>query len=354
MKLIAIGDPHIHTDNIIIFNMFMEKLFSLIKNETPDVIVILGDVLHTHERLHTIAFNKACEFIRGILKVKNESTKIYVLVGNHDMISEREFLNTNHWMNCMKKWDDNLYIVDKVINHNIQGVNCVFCPYVSAGRFKEALSTLENEISFFDIVFAHQEFKGCKMGAIISENGDIWPENYPQVISGHIHSKQTPQSNIYYPGSALQHAFGENEDNIIALINISKEEDIIYKKEEIDLGLPRKKIIYTNVENIDNDIDNLNKTNIDKLKVSISGSYEEFKAFKKTSKYKNLIKKGFKIIFKPNNILDVKEEEKHRNVDFETILKHLITQQKNSHLTEAYELIVNNKEISNKDIIYIE
>ena len=68
------------------------------------------------------------------------------------------------------------------------------------------------------IIFSHQEFSGCKMGAIISIEGDKWSLDYPHIVSGHIHSRQIPQKNIYYPGAAMQHAFGESEKNIIAFL----------------------------------------------------------------------------------------------------------------------------------------
>ena len=57
------------------------------------------------------------------------------------------------------------------------------------------------------------------MGAIISVEGDKWSLKFPNVISGHIHERQIPQKNIYYPGSAMQHAFGESKKNIIAHLN---------------------------------------------------------------------------------------------------------------------------------------
>ncbi len=67
-------------------------------------------------------------------------------------------------------------------------------------------------------IFAHQEFYGCKMGAIESIEGDKWDHSFPLVISGHIHSEQRPQKNIFYPGSVIQHAFGESEDNGLLLL----------------------------------------------------------------------------------------------------------------------------------------
>ncbi len=45
-----------------------------------------------------------------------------------------------------------------------------------------------------------------------------WDHSFPLVISGHIHSEQRPQKNIFYPGSVIQHAFGESEDNGLLLL----------------------------------------------------------------------------------------------------------------------------------------
>ena len=85
------------------------------------------------------------------------------------------------------------------------------------GRFHEALGT--KKWTDATCIWAHQEFYGCKMGAIVSVEGDKWDLHSPLVISGHIHSKQRPQENVYYSGSAMQHAFGESEKNIIAYIS---------------------------------------------------------------------------------------------------------------------------------------
>ena len=97
-KIIFIGDPHIQTSNIEEVELFIEKIIILIKNENPDIVIIGGDVLHYHERLHTLALNKAYELIE---KIKN-ICKLYVLVGNHDLIKNDQFLTENHWMNGIK------------------------------------------------------------------------------------------------------------------------------------------------------------------------------------------------------------------------------------------------------------
>jgi DNA repair exonuclease SbcCD nuclease subunit len=359
MKVIAIGDPHFRTDNIPEVNQFMDKLENLCKEEKPNFIVVLGDVLHTHERLHTMPLNKAYEFISRLRVI----SKTFILVGNHDMTSNQNFLNTNHWMNAMKEWN-NVTVVDKIEFYKIKNFLFTFVPYVPPGRFVEAL---ESDKSYdwkeSDCIFAHQEFAGCKMGAIVSSEGDKWDENNPYIISGHIHSNQSIGENIYYPGSSMQHAFGESDRNIIPLIEFNK--GYKYSLEEIDLGLPRKKIVYTDIEKIDKIDSIIRPESEDKVKITMSGVYDDFKAFKKTTKYRELIKKGVKVVFKPKKIenkemnnkeTDNKENNNESSLDcnnFAEILNGIIMKEKNNYLYQVYEQIVNDKVIDDDEFLII-
>ena len=60
-------------------------------------------------------------------------------------------------------------------------------------------------------------------------------DNLPFILSGHIHSNQKLQRNIYYPGSSMQHAFGESDRNIIAFVNLIMD-DIYILAADIDLN----------------------------------------------------------------------------------------------------------------------
>lgn len=332
-KILCIGDPHFRVDNVAEIDEFISKVIPLIDDRRPDFIVVLGDLLHTHERLHTIPLNKAYEFIDKL----RQKTKTFVIVGNHDYIQNQQFLTENHWMNGLKEWD-NVVIVDKVINYQ----NYFFCPYVPPGRFEEALNT-KDDWNKATCIFAHQEFFGCKMGAIISVDGDKWNENFPLVVSGHIHSKQQPQANIYYTGSAMQHAFGESEQNIVAVFEF--DENGNYKVDEVDLFLKRKKIIYVNMEHVDNFV--IPKGD-DELKLTLKGNYDEFKAFKKGEKYKQLAKQGIKVVFKTEKKEEQSKincEEKTEKDDFAYILKNLSYKEGDKEIIRLFELLVNNSEI---------
>ena len=348
--VLFIGDPHFMVTNIPEVEIFIERVKELAKEKKPDLIIIAGDLLHTHERLHTLPLNKAYEFVDSMRRI----AKTYVLVGNHDMCNNQQFLTDNHWMNGMKEWDKTI-IVDKVITEKINNCLFTFVPYVPPGRFQEALFSLDEHEGLWrksDCIFAHQEFFGCKMGAIVSVEGDKWPLDYPEVISGHIHSKQKPQNNVYYSGSAMQHAFGESSKNIIAYLTFESGQKG-YRLDEIDLNLPRKKIVYMDVENVDDyelpDTD-------DKIKITVSGVYDQFKALKKTNKYKKLVDKGIKVVFKAKKIEHEKKilESIVDETAFSTILSEIVNEQKDSYLYETYELVVNNNKITHKDIVYLD
>ena len=344
MQVIAIGDPHFRVENIVEVETFMDKMAKLVKSEKPDMIVVLGDLLHTHEKIFTIAMNKAYDFI----KIMRDIAPTYVLVGNHDYIQNSQFLTENHWMNAMKDWD-NVTVVDSVISVHKGDLKFVMLPYVPNGRFQEALNTIDDEWKDADCIFAHQEFSGCKMGAIISVEGDIWPEDYPCIVSGHIHSRQTPQPNIYYTGSAMQHAFGESDKNTIPIFEFEREKPYILR--EIDLELPRKRIVYMDMDKID---DFAPKQTEDQVKITLTGNYDEFKTFKKSEKYKELTKNGTKVVFKTKK---VKESDKADFIEpnsngFKDILYNLVINTRDETLLEFYEVIINNRRFD-EDIILI-
>ena len=343
-KIVAIGDPHIKLDNFDEFNIFEESLHNLIDRETPDLIVVLGDVLHYHEKIFTPCLNRAYQFIKRL----GEKTQTFVLVGNHDMINNQQFLTENHWMNSLKKvCYDKVVIVDKVIRYS----DLIFCPYVFPGRFEEALLTLEDyDYRGASIIFAHQEFKGCKMGAIISEGGDVWggeeEKNCPLVISGHVHLNQWVGSRVYYTGSALQHAFGESEKNIIAVIECGGRDNI--KIREVDLNLPRKRIIAAAPDTLDKVaskvLDRLKEYGGDKIRVTVNGTQDEFKLLKTTEPYKKLVKEGIKVVFKQRSVnleaLVVGSSKPSADDDFFSILRNLVTEGGDPDLYKIYEKFI--------------
>nr|QBK85378.1 MAG: DNA repair exonuclease [Iridovirus LCIVAC01] len=339
MKILTIGDPHFRTNNIPECELLQERLIDIISEQLPDVIVVLGDLLHYHERLHTTALNQAIEFIDML----RNYTHTFVLTGNHDFISNQQFLTNKHWMNALKEWK-NVTIVDKVISFRQNNKHIILLPYVPPGRFEEALNTLQESWKTADAIFCHQEFYGVQMGAIKSLDGDKWRLDYPYVFSGHIHDRQQLQLNLYYVGSCIQHAFGESSKKTVALLKFDEESINIL---EIPTNLPKKKIVYINIEDVGEFKEK--KDSRDHIKLCVKGTYEEFKSFKKTRQYKDLTAQGVKIAYKPQQLKEV--EEVQENIVFTDILYKLVMKEKNGYLLKSYNHVLHNKNEDDDSII---
>lgn len=288
-KILFIGDPHFKIKNVEYIPLFTVKVVNIIESTKLDFVVVAGDLLDNHDRVDVEPLNLALTFIDSIRK----HVKTFVVVGNHDYKNNQQFLSDHHWMNALKMWS-NVTIVDTVVEYN----NFLFVPYVPPGRFIEAIKTKFNWPTKFKAIFAHQEFYGCKMGPIESKHGDKWNIEWPMVISGHIHDKQWPQQNIYYPGSAMQHAFGQSSSSTISLLTFSSQE-LAY--EEIDLRMPKLTIKYISINDIQKPL-KFKITDYKKYKIVLQGNQEEFQTFKKSLRYKELLKEGYKIVFKLNKI----------------------------------------------------
>jgi len=289
MKILAIGDPHFKVDTLFDSDQYMIKVENAIKGiDDLDYIIVLGDVLHTHEKIYTFAMNMAVKF----LKMCSQHAPTIVLVGNHDATSNTIFCGENHWMNVLK-FLDNITVVDKPTKFEHEDIQFLCCPYVTDGRFCESLTLYcgekdeegEPEWQSVNIIFAHQLFNGAKMGAIVATDVEEWNVRWPTIISGHIHDKQQPQPNLYYIGSSQQHAFGESEDKSLGLITFNQFGQFVL--EDVYLDLKKKKILYTSV----GELAKLKLQEGITYKIVVEDEDAKLKAFKKTAAYKQLVAK---------------------------------------------------------------
>ena len=345
-----IGDPHFKAKNLYEVHDFIERTLEIAAQKKPTFIVILGDTLDTHEVVRVQPHNLACEFIDGL----SEIAPVYLIIGNHDLINQCQFLTDNHIFNPLKKWPG-VTVVDKPIYATYNDFSFVFCPYVEPGKFVTALNTVIEDgetWELVDCIFAHQEFKGCKMGAIVSEIGDKWNEDYPPVISGHIHDSQTIGENIFYPGSPIQHGFGELSNKRIWNVTFGEETPPYFSIEKINLGLKGKKILYLDVDNIDKfDKKLLNKYNI---KISLSGTSEQFKLFRQSKIRTELIREGVTIVYAPvNDIVTSGVKRTRKQVSFLEVLKEIV-KKKTPPVQEVYKELVTPEELEDSSSNYSE
>lgn len=232
MKYLLIGDPHFRKENVLIMDKVCVEIISMAEAGSYDRIIILGDVLHRHEDVKTPVLTQAVTFIFNLSKI----APVVVIIGNHDRPNNSDFLSDVHPFVGMLH-TPNVTIVDKVLRID----NCIYVPYVPAGRFREALATVgynpedagDNEHP--DYIFAHQEFKGCHMGVIVSEHGDEWSDELPVVISGHIHGYQVLPQNVVYTGALTAQSFAETGKKYVVTLDT----ELCKMKKHVLASVPR-------------------------------------------------------------------------------------------------------------------
>lgn len=346
MKILVISDLHFRVRNSSATDKFIDECLKKCESEQPDAAIFLGDILNDHERLHTVPMNKAATFIGKV----QDSCPTFVLVGNHDYLNNQEFLSTNHWMNQMKRWN-NTCIVDSCVRLQYSTKNITLVPYVPPGRIIEALNSqptsytiAENRLVKIvsdptnkwdqsDIIFAHQEIYGCKMGAIVSEIGDKWDLESPYLISGHIHDRQNPQPNVYYPGSSMQTSYGDETKPHVLIVQADKYPPSL---RTIGLNVPLKKTVTLEAK----DFSSFEPQDSSKdVKIIVKGKCEDFKSLKKSKKFQELLRQGYKIVYKP--IVELVEEVPNlKTTDFLKVLGNLVEQDGDPNLKIILGMIV--------------
>jgi DNA repair exonuclease SbcCD nuclease subunit len=362
MSILFIGDPHFRIDNIVESQKFIQETERILQ-ERDDIhtIVVLGDVLHTHEKLHTFALNNAVQFFQMVSRYH----PTYCLVGNHDATSNTIFLTDNHWLNVFKGWKD-LYIVDIPIVVRFSDKTVVLCPYVPDGRFQEALDkTIETDDIDWrqaDLIVGHQLLDGAKMGPIVASGVEEWRREWPLLISGHIHDKQRPQPNLFYTGSSMQHAFGESTDKTLYLYSLETREG-----EEIKIRVPRKEILYVDIKQMEGVEDKINKLAEDDItvKVVIRGDLSEVKAAKDTELVKRLEQTtGVKsVVFKQHTPQPVTSSTTSETIEsvrsavdesFESVLRNLVRTKEDVYLESLLNnLLTGGEDLSDKDVFFV-
>jgi len=155
---------------------------------------------------------------------------------------------------------------------------------------------------FADCIFAHQEFKGCKMGSVESKIGDEWDEAYPLVISGHIHEAQNLADNIIYIGSSIQQSYAESPNKRVWLIDwesdgTNEDEDSSFQVTKLGLGMKQKKLLHMTVDEVNKKVDTHDEKFLERVKkfnvkIKVSGTSAELLAFRSSTNYNTLVSKG--------------------------------------------------------------
>jgi len=281
-KIIVIGDPHIRIEEELYVRHYFNSIEQLLDQVNPDLIIILGDVLHNHEKIHSSSMNLAYTFFHLCRK----RAHTFCLVGNHDAINNQIFLTDDHWMNGCKEWEQ-LTIVDKpIVYQHPDGLRLCLLPYVPDGRFKDALLVTDGWKTSH-LLFSHQLFNGCQMGPIIASDVEEYEDDYPLCFNGHIHSYQKVKHNLICIGSSRPVGYADTQSKKVMCITATMREDSSCKckLKEYPIDNLVKKVITCTVSQTDQ----LSLSTHSDIKYVIKGTSEELKSFKRGKLYKELV-----------------------------------------------------------------
>lgn len=235
VKCLLIGDPHIKKDNTNEINLMTEQIINIISRENLDFVVILGDILHSHEKIDMLCLHRAYDFLS---RIKSVSKELYIIIGNHDRMNNNDFLSEIHPFGMCKEWD-NTYVIDNVFTQEIKGMNFLFLPYIPNGRLNEALEicNLSHPLNF-KCVFSHFECLGCSIQKLTGGIADEWPINSALNYSGHIHDYEKPQDNLIYVGTPIQHNSNDSSNKYIFICEF--DESGLINETKLELDVPKK------------------------------------------------------------------------------------------------------------------
>lgn len=307
VTFITLGDPHFKFQDFYLQRVeeMGKQFIELCKKLRPDFIINLGDTLHDHRKIDMVAQVKAVQFMREL----KEIAPLYVIIGNHDRINNSDFMSEYTPFEAMRDWPKTV-IVDRVKTETIKNHRFYFVPYVSPGRFLEALEKGGVDVEQYTCGFSHQEFKNCKMGFTISEEGDEWSYKRP-VITGHVHDQQKVGEYINYVGTSMGMSHGEHGIKTVSFFTVTKEVldktlwcksgDYYVYEEKFELPIKKLKTLHLDAKiflKTDFLIDTYgNKKDPRYYRIIISGSDTDVKMAKKSEKFRELEALGCKIHF---------------------------------------------------------
>lgn len=351
--VLFVGDPHFKGDNIEQTTRYasecIEALSRLVsmKGSQRCMCVVAGDVLDGHGVVQLQCMVRAVDFLKRLKDIAFTA----VLVGNHDYFNNAQYLSDMHWMVALKGWNEKSFVVcdrPTVVD------DIVLAPYVPTGRLMESLDQCLDKDWRRDTraVFAHQELKGVRLAAnVVSSKGDYWDPTLPHMISGHIHGRQRLAPNVWYPGSVIQHAFGDRGESCVSIINIPEIPDRNQPLKFIDvpINVPTKRYVEVNCEDIINKIASrfdFVPRELEKLKLKLIFNCSSQKNHPDVKRYVRSVPSHIDVVYRFDHRKRHREDGRLVHVisrddtNFKTMMEESVRRHPNDTVKELYETVL--------------
>jgi len=338
LSILCIGDPHYKESNIIDMEEFNVKLLNFVKEKKPDIIVLLGDILHDHKDINVYPLELATKLITTLADL----LPVIILIGNHDRPNNSDFMSKYHPFPGLDG-KHNITLVASTKEQYIKGHRLIFVPYVYPGRFDEALGYLSHPYYNVTSYFAHQEFRGAKMGAIESKVGDIWPEERSLVIAGHIHDYDKLQSNVIYTGTPLMHGYGDTHHKTVSWFDF--DETGKWEETRHDLQITPKITISITADQFYSWV----PPNTKYVRLNIKGTSAEIASITKSQRFAELKMMGIKLNPKTTDETDITPVismiANENNPNFGNVQQRFFGESK-FYIEKFRDLLANNTELT--------
>lgn len=233
LRILSVGDPHIRVQDLEEAERLVDHVSKVALDEKVDLIVLMGDLFHTHSIMHV----EVMHFWRMALRRLRTICKVYVILGNHD--GPQEMRAGVHALAALEM--DGVTIVDRPTDMTIHATasnpdgTYEKWPVVSAlpyMRSNEEFVKACHLKTVGPVLYCHTEFDGCKYDNGFYSKTGVDPAAVPQklIISGHIHSGQEFGKVWYVGAPRWMTASDVNQDRFIWVIDHSVLGDVTGRK----------------------------------------------------------------------------------------------------------------------------
>lgn len=179
---------------------FIDWLVEEAKKRDIDTCMFLGDWHHHRSNVNLVTLDYT---MRALRKLNESFSKVYILVGNHDMYYREK--RDIHSMIIASEFNNLNLISDLYIEGDV-----AFIPWLVNDEWK-TISSIKSKY-----IFGHLELPGFKMNANIEmpDNGKLNPKHFlhqDYIFSGHFHMRQQ-KGKIHYIGNPFGHNYADAWD----------------------------------------------------------------------------------------------------------------------------------------------
>ena len=197
------GSKHLHD----YFELFYKNVFfPSLEAEGIDTIIHMGDVFDGRKSIDYYSL----EWAKRVVFEPMKKYKVYAITGNHDcyykntnIINSPELLLTSY---------DNWEIYSSAVDINIDGLDILLLPWISADNHDETIEVIKKSKS--KIAMGHLELNGFKAtrGHLMEDGMDVSLfDKFEQVYSGHFHTRST-DGKIFYLGNPYEMFWNDVND----------------------------------------------------------------------------------------------------------------------------------------------